>query len=285
MRPRHPTAIALAASLACHATLIGSAMIFGVSERIAIAPRVVVELAPPLLPPDDPFGEREGPGEALNTLEAKQQLQSPHAAQDQPLLGLLPDGQLRYGPSASQMLALAEARPVLPTNQSLQSLSESLIRPRQDPPVEEGIEPAPAQTAPPVAAQAEQVEQTPTSPPTDPGAPRRREVDLFTKEAFADYRAGQAIAREGREFRIRGMRRGLAAYWDQAFLPRPVAVRFVIRVDAEGAPLEVRIEQSTGSEALDQAIRKELFNSWFDPDPSGTGADLGKPFKFTIRFL
>ena len=118
---------------------------------------------------------------------------------------------------------------------------------------------------------------------SDPGASAQREVDLFTKEASAEVRAGRTVAREGREFKIRGLRRGLAAFFEQAFIPRPITVRFLIKVDGEGTPLLIEVNKSSGSELLDQTIRKDLFNSWFDPDPTGDGKDVGKPFYFSLR--
>ena len=108
-------------------------------------------------------------------------------------------------------------------------------------------------------------------------------MDLFSKEASVDYRAGRAVARNGRDFKLRGLRRGLSAFIEQAFLPRPIVVSFRIKLDVEGNPVDVKVEKSSGSNVLDQTLRKDLYNSWFDPDPTGDGTDAAKPFLFTLR--
>lgn len=254
-----------------------SALRFGQYDRVAAEPRVPTALArPAVLPPEHLFGEPDGLGEALSTLDAPQELRSTHEAQDQPWLGLLPLGPLRpEAPTRAQMLALSESAPALPAPADWREMAEAL---------RETGEPAP----PPESEQREHVQaDSPADAPaaTDPGAAADREVDLFTKEAFAEYRAGRAVARDGREFKIRGLRRGLAAFVEQAFLPRPIVVSFELLVDKDGTPIDVRIAKSSGSDVLDQQLRKDLFNSWFDPDPSGTGQDLGKPFRFTIRII
>jgi hypothetical protein len=234
------------------------------------------------LRPEHVFGEPAGTGEALNSMQSAQELESIHeTTQDQPLLGLYPDGPMRDGaPSLSQLLAMAEASPEFPRS-SPPDVAEALNG--SGPPNTSAAGPAnekAAATESPTAA-----DRDANISATDPGAPADREVDLFTKEASLEYRAGQAIARDGREFKIRGLRRGLAAFLEQAFLPRPIVVRYVLRVDKTGTPIEVLIDKSSGSGMLDQQIRKDLFNSWFDPDPSRTGRDLGKPFRFTIRIV
>lgn len=294
MRPRHPTAIALAASLACHATLMWSALRFGQYDRVAAEPRAPSALVKPAaLPPEHLFGEDNGLGEALSTLDAPQELRSTHEAQDQPWLGLLPHGPLRpEAPTPSQMLALSESAPALPAPADWREMAEAL-RPTGDsgepaPPQQSTVAITPAPRSPiepqqPARQHADSAADATAA--TDPGAAADREVDLFTKEAFAEYRAGRATARQGREFKIRGLRRGLAAFVEQAFLPRPIVVSFELLVDKDGTPIDIRVEKSSGSDVLDQQIRKDLFNSWFDPDPSGTGRDLGKRFRFTIRIV
>lgn len=293
MRPRHTTAIALAASLACHACLMALAVWFGGYEA-AILPRprqaaLLADPAPP--PPNDPLGARDGLGDALAAFEAPQTPRSPHDAQDQPLMGLAEHGPLRLGdPGIPQLLAAAERSVILPSAGDLSDLAAAVSAGR---PV--GRTPSPPDDA--VAAQlpvsvdpdtqparpARELASAAAPAATDPGPPSEREVDLFTQEASADWRAGQTVAREGREFKIRGLRRGLAAFFEQAFLPRPITIRFLIKVDAEGTPLLIEVEKSSGSDLLDQTIRKDLFNSWFDPDPSGDGKDVGKPFHFSLR--
>ena len=290
MRLRHTTAIALAASIACHASLMALAVWFGGYDVVADSSRGPVMLAQASpVPRDDPLGKRGGPGEAIADFDALQSPQSPHDAQDQPLLGLTADGPLRDGtPQPSQLLAAVEPSASLPAGGSFADLSAAIatgrLQGRTPNPPEDTVAaqmPAIKGADSPQPAPRELASNTPAA--TDPGPPSEREVDLFTQEASADYRAGQTVAREGREFKIRGLRRGLAAFFEQAFLPRPITVRYRIKVDAQGTPVLIEIARSSGSELLDQTIRKDLFNSWFDPDPSGDGRDLGKPFYFSLR--
>ncbi len=280
MRLRHTTAFALAASLACHGTLVLAALWLGEYETVHLgrARPVIVPTLPQ--PPADEFGDRGGIGQALANLAAAQELRSPNDAQDQPLLGLFQPGPLREQLTPAEMLARVELTASLPTGVPVSTLAEAL-RAGERPTPPPGIAPLSDEAQTPARNQ----EGAPVAAATDPGPAADREVDLFTQEAFADFQAGEAVARDGRAVKIRGLRRGLAAFVDLGFLPRPIVVRFRIVVDEEGTPLEVEIQKSSGAEALDHAIRKELFNSWFDPDPSGTGRDLGKPFHFTLRIV
>lgn len=283
-RLRHTTLIALLGSLTVHTGATVAALWLGehvpVRRQDAAAGQARPARQPILPPPEQSFGERAGIGTALADLEAPRDLQSPHDAQDQPLLGLFAEGPLREGEqSPARALASAESRPALPEARDWATLSEALRA---------------GQSARSAAGEVERSERgdqqgdqqgQQADAASDPGPEAGREVDLFTREASAEYQAGRAVAREGREHKLRGLRRGLSAFLDLGFLPRPIEVRFRIEVDEEGTPLEVDVVESSGSDAVDQALRKALFNSWFEPDPSGTGRDLGKPFHFTLRIL
>lgn len=236
-------------------------------------------------PPVDPLGTRDGLGDAIADLHAADPLEALVAAQNQPLLGLSEQGPLRPDePDIGQLLQQADPRPPLPASAGPQGLAEAMTlaeagRFEMDPPpamqpAEAPVE-APAEDDPAEPAEAKEAA-------TDPGPADGREVDLFAKEASTVLRAGSAESREGRDHKIRGLRRSLNAFLDSLFLPRPIRARYLITLDDEGTPTLIDVVDSTGSKALDLAIRRQLFRSWFDPDPSGDGTDLGRPFHFSI---
>ena len=296
MRTRHPLAIAFACSLALHAAAAVTVMSVG---HYVTVPRnaagATAEVARPVIvpppPAEDPLGMTNGLGQALADFEADERLKSTLEGQDQPLLGLSAAGPLRDGlPTAAQLLPAGDDAPPLPAAPRFADLALALgttgdrprSRPLDAPPQAEAV--AGTQEPTPLVETGVPAEDAAASA-SDPGPAAGREVDLFARDASADFRAGQAVARSGRDHKIRGIRTSLRAFFEGAYLPRPTLVRFRVRLDDQGTPLEVTVEQSSGSRALDEALRKTLFNSWFDPDPSGRGQDMGKPFRFTIRIV
>lgn len=233
-------------------------------------------------PPIDPLGTRHGLGDAISDMEAVDPLESTLATQNQPLMGLAEHGPLRPDePDARRLLEQAQSRPPFPNSTAAEALAEAMTLA----PDAGGfaMRPPPALQNPPTPAEEElQGEEEPKAAATDPGPAAGREVDLFSKDASTVLRAGSAESREGRDHKIRGLRRSLNAFLDSLFLPRPIRARYLITLDDQGTPTLIDVIDSTGSKSLDLAIRRQLFNSWFDPDPSGDGADFGRPFHFSI---
>lgn len=274
--------LAAAISLVLHGIVLAGSW-FAV-ERVIRLPAAAPEAAATALlldpPRPDPLGLRDGLGDALAEMEADAPLESTLEGQNQPLLGMGEHGPLRPDqPDSRRLLQRAERRPPIPAVTAATDLAEAMNYrdvPQQPPSAMAGeAEPTQEADASESTDDSEQVS-------TDPGPASGREVDLFAQEASTILRAGSAEAREGRDHRIRGLRRSLNAFLDSFFLPRPIRAKFLIILDEEGTPTLIEVAESSGSRSLDLAIRRQLFKSWFDPDPSGDGSDLGRPFHFSL---
>jgi hypothetical protein len=121
--------------------------------------------------------------------------------------------------------------------------------------------------------------EEPLADETDPAMPADdRESSPFVaepRETRAVVQAGRVVSQEGIDFKLVGLRAGLTAYLDRAFLAGEVRVTLEIVVDEEGTPLRADVVTSSGRTSIDSAIQETFFNSWF-------GADPGEPFRFTL---
>ena len=311
-RDRHTLALVSIAcgSLAAHAAVVWSAFEFG--GRVAVSDwlrlpggdveRTEFADAAPALPPpppevqDDPLGVADGVGTAVADAAGEQPLRAKRGRQDQPLLGSAAPGPLRDGvkqPPAADLLREAEP-PALPPSPSLGELAAATAPPVKPTPTPQTDSGAPVPPPPGTAADDSDRPPLPPTPPaakssaaaaaSDPGPDAGNEVDLFAKDVSAEFRAGEVKARRGRKFTIRGLRQGLAAYTDLAYMARPVVIRLRLELDEGGTPLSVQVERSSGSRSLDEAVRKAFYRSWFEPDPKHAPGRGGEPFLFTMSF-
>ena len=322
-RDTHTLALALIAcgSLAAHAAVIWSALEFGGRDAVAawaVPAGGAVERNNPQQPTmvplpapleDDPLGAADGRGTAVADAAGAEPLRAMRGKQDQPLLGSAAPGPLRDGPDAptsppaAELLRGSDAPPPLPASPPpLQEMADAapLTPPSGSSPIPTSRRRTPnaARTLRRRPTQSPTAEPNKASPPptpsqagraadtgaTDPGPDVDNEVDLFAKDVSAEFRAGEVVAQKGRKFKISGLRQGLASFLDLAYMPRPVVIRLRLELDAAGTPLSVAVERSSGSRALDEAVRKALYRSTFEPDPRDAGKSVGEPFLFTMTF-
>jgi outer membrane biosynthesis protein TonB len=93
------------------------------------------------------------------------------------------------------------------------------------------------------------------------------DVDAFTAKEGTDTGSSGTIAREGRRVKkFAKPRLDLAAISDIRRLSGRVNIRYKVRLDDQGKPLEVRTIQSSDSWVLDESFRLALFNSTFDTE-------------------
>ena len=302
MRRRRRTSkrfpLLLAASLAGHAAVTVTAISLGPRAEVAsVRPTTDrPQRTPPptfAVPPVDLLGADGGLGEALADAAGERPAESKLEGSAQPLLGAAAPGPLAEGenaPQTSAAQALASAAPTSPTlppAPPADALADALRFTEPTPNASPEALPAqPAPTPPPPSPPAApSADAAPSEAATDPGRDADNEVDLFATDATADFRDGATVAQEGRNFEISGLRQGLASFLDLVYMPRPVVLRFRIRLDAGGTPLSVDVAQSSGSRSLDETVKKALYRSWFDPDPGKTGRLAGRAFTFTLRIV
>jgi hypothetical protein len=97
--------------------------------------------------------------------------------------------------------------------------------------------------------------------------------------------SGKVEPRPGRKMRMREMPHlGLAAWADLENMDRPYLV-LLLKIDATGNVIDVKIEHSTGSENVDLPCQHAAYTWWFEPqkDPD-TGKPHGELMEFTIYF-
>ncbi|MGF1634245.1 MAG: energy transducer TonB [Phycisphaerae bacterium] len=122
-----------------------------------------------------------------------------------------------------------------------------------------------AQDASPAAA------KPAASSAADPGRPvpsSDRDIDAFATELDVAWVDGRLVAQSGRGFKSVRPRYSFAA---RQSVPRlPVRMVFAVTVTPDGQVTDVRVLQSSGSDALDHDVRLSLFLWTFEPDPAET---------------
>ncbi len=122
----------------------------------------------------------------------------------------------------------------------------------------------------------ESIEETKeTPPPVAQSDDRDSSPTSKTPSIVVEAQSGRTVSQEGLDFKLIGLRAGLTAMREGAFLAPDTRYTARIEVDDTGTPLKVQMLRSTGSDAVDRVIHKLLFNSWFDHAP-------GEPFEFTL---
>ena len=239
-------------SLALHAGWVGVTWTVVEPRKVVVADRTTRPERRPTPPlPIDPVRLGSG-GEGRGVLASDGAIDqvAEESFQEQPLLAVAPAPPSARPVDAGDFQAI-DAQPILP-------------------PMQTGGQMAAMLSPPPQPAEAE-AEPTPALPPSDRDSTPTSEAP----ETVAEVRGGRVVSRHGIDFKLVGVRTNLSAFIDGAFIAPGTRVKARIVVDDEGRPLQVTIEQSSGSDAVDQALRAIYFNSTFGYEP-------GKPHVFTL---
>lgn len=228
-------------------------------------PKDVVALTPPER--RNPFGSG-GIGQAILANESEEEQVAPRFVQDQPMLAVASGRAGRPSPRSPAEELDASALP-LPEAPSATSLAAGLSTP---PPPEPPPPEPPLPERPPAGAGVD-APDAPTPPADDDRDSSATSED--GPEIVVEVRSGKTVSREGIDFKLRGLRTGLSAYFGGAFLARDTRFGVRIVVDGQGTPLNVEIVQSSGNNAIDRELRTMFYNSWFD-------AEANEPFTFTL---
>lgn len=235
--------------------------------QVDARPATVTATLPP--EPRNPFGSG-GIGQAILANESEEEQVAPRFMQDQPLLAVASSGAARPSPPSPTKELDAEATP-LPPSLSAMTLAEGLNAP---PPAPVSSPPAPEPSEAPESPPA--VAEGPDNP--SPPAQDDRDSSATSKdgpEVVVEAKSGKTVSREGIDFKLRGLRTGLSAYFGGAFLAGDTRFGVRIVVDDSGTPLNVEVIQSSGNDAIDRELRTMFYNSWFDAAPN-------EPFTFTL---
>lgn len=275
---------------------------------VALAP--LQEMPPPLLPvveavprPPEPqvtWGRRDGQGDAAEQLRSALENSAPRGPTDAPELrrGAAGDAEASEPTPTAERVEPAEPRE--PTPNAFARLREAL-RARPSPPksptdppspTDAPSEPAPVVIAPAPAVAEASAPAPPSDPPPEPaaspvaplsddagtgGTDSDRDADAFSTREGADFRRGKLDARGGRERRLTRPQIDLAFRSDVTRLGLPIGVLLLVTIDAAGTPTDVVVLDSSGSDAIDQAVRMAMFRSWFEPAGD-------KTFRFGVAF-
>lgn len=307
MNDRKAIIIAVLASLMFHTTLFYfGAVLFSrhvwmsADELWAvnvepIEPSIDIPEPPlPILPPEmDQLGEADGTGTALDTLEFPEPQQSNQIGAEQAALTRAIPTQRRSSETVSSSLGPTrkrqQLRPMGPSK-PIEGLGEN-------PPIQSGIDqPAdPPDAVDPIRTDGSETEQSQAnqneSSSEQPDSMQSNEADStgpdfnasdqdsdpFSAEQAYEFRAGGTRARGGRDVKMHRPRVDLQFRADVTRLGMPLGILTEITIGEDSKPIDVVIIKSSGSEAIDDAVRLALFSSTF-------GQPAPAKFKFGVLF-
>ena len=246
------------------------------SASLPVPPRPIVPQRPPEY---ERFGSNSGGEAALDREDDRRQI-AEQFTQDQPLLGVTKGRPLPDAPPPAPPAAALDVASPLPTDAARPSeLALALAPPPAavevpaPPPESKPTPPAPEIEPPPSDVGDERApEDAPPMPDDRDSPPVQRDPP---PETVVDARTGKTVGRDGVDFKPVGLRTGLTATIDRAFMPRGTRVVTRILVDDAGVPLTIIVTRGSGSKAVDEALRRSMFQWWFGADPS-------EPFTFVI---
>jgi hypothetical protein len=253
-------------------------------------------ITPPELPQpkkEDPFdididlGDWNGTGHSIAKADGNQPLAGRKAEQDQPLLSRDPVGHGRIGDAPTQYTG-----PIGNGGQAIEHLRETVED--QDTgqqavamkfPVEAPVvtKPTPKPVAGPDNAPPPQVASGPTvvasggggatpqkaqdapNKSADPAPMSDSEIDLFSRNAVVEFRQGKAVPQFGRKATLTRPRIPLAGAIDAFAMGRAVRITLVLKTDEKGQVVNARVARGSGSNEIDNPVRREAYNWTFDP--------------------
>jgi len=159
-------------------------------------------------------------------------------------------------------------------------------KPELAPPAQPALDP-PTETAKlaearPAAASAAQHPGLPMAS-ADPAPMSDSEIDVFTQQPSADFRAGKTIVRGGRKARLTRPRIPLVGFWDGVAMGRSTVV-LRLTLDSTGKVIRADILRSSGSNEIDNPVALEAYNWWFEPYKNDAGEPIKNVFPFPVTF-
>lgn len=262
--------LSLSAAMALHVGLVGTALLL-----VSRLPDAEQSSKAVVVPSGDRLGRSGGQGNSIADLDEVLALAAAQeASQVQPQFD---PGRPRPPTSEKQIAReLDQTYPALPPSPTFDG--PGLFQP--PPTVAQVDTPTDVEPAEPAEQTTVAAADTEADLSEDEGSADRAS-QLFAEESSAVWVNGRAVAQEGRDHKIAARRAGLATFAGQMQLPRPTVIGFLVTVDRDGTPTSVTVKRSSGVAAVDDHFRLRLLESWFDPDPTGDGEALGKPFPFT----
>jgi TonB family protein len=272
-----------------------SALLAGMPAQVD-EPSSSVAFTPPEEPKkESPFeldlelGDWNGTGTAIAEADGERPLAGRRGGQDQPLLSRDPVGQGRIGDAPTQYTgpigrggnAIAQLREsvadsaaggpqVMPMHFPLQA--PVVIKPRPDPLIGLGAAPTSQPAAGPTViasaggptAQAAKSSDAPNRS-ADPGPMSDSEIDLFSKAAVVEFHQGKAKPQFGRRAKLTRPHIPLAGAIDAFGMGRSVKVALILNTDETGQVINARVAKGSGSNEIDNPVRREAYNWSFDP--------------------
>jgi hypothetical protein len=271
-------------------------------------------------PNEDELGDSHGTGTAIAPSEGDQPALGIQADMDQPLLSRDPVGQGHIGDAPTQYTgptghgSLADAMQQSIASQDMPSLmpnpseaglpsaphppakpektiGPTLIKPpdkptpllvasAQETTVEPQPQAQPTPPAPPMAAPSPR-SKSPPSASADPAPQADSEIDVFSKAPSVVFRAGKMSVQYGRKCKLTRPKVPLVGQWDGVALGR-AAVTLHLTLDETGHVIRATIDKSSGSSDIDNPIRLESYNWWFEPRRNVDGQLIDTDFPFTV---
>jgi len=249
-------------------------------------------------PPPDQLGEEGGTGDALDTIELPDEQATVEIGHEQAALtqsAALPP-MPRTDPNQSEQSSLGPTRklqqlrpqsPTQPIEQpgELARADEGPIVPSAEPSATDATDSSGETTGEPEAEQQTDSSDAPSAPPT-PENPATdgpaftssdQDSDPFSATQAYEFRPGGTRARGGRDVKLRRPRIDLRFRVDATRLGTPFGLLVEITIGPDSRPTSVIIITSSGSEAIDDAVRLALFDSTF-------GSPAPDKFRFGVLF-
>jgi hypothetical protein len=253
-------------------------------------------ITPPELPPpkNDPFdidldlGDWNGTGHAIAKAAGDQPLAGRKAEQDQPLLSRDPVGHGRIGDAPTQYTgpighggeaieqlreAVADQDPGSPAVAMKYPIEAPVITPAAPKPIAGPGNAAPPQVAagPTVVASGgggttpQQPSKDAPNKSADPAPMSDSEIDLFSRNAVVEFRQGKALPQFGRKATLTRPHIPLVGAIDAFAMGHAVRITLVLKTDEKGQVVNARVAKGSGSNEIDNPVRREAYNWTFDP--------------------